>query len=167
MAMGGEERQEAGQHLETFCAADLEAKPVPQREWLVEGAVPHKNVTGLSGDGGLGKSILALMLGTSLSARRDWLGLKVMQGPCLYYGAEDDPDELHRRVDQIRCAQGLSWGDLADLHYRSLAGEDALLSTLDHGLIKPTALCAKLEARIRELGAVACILDTSADVFGG
>jgi RecA-family ATPase len=155
------------QPLKTFCAAEFEGRPVPPRQWLVEGVIPHRNVTLLSGDGGLGKTILALMLGTSLSTSTDWLGFKTKQGPCLYYGAEDELDELHRRVDQIRHGLGLSWGDLADLHLKSLAGEDALLSRLDHGIIKPTKLCAKLETRIRELGAIASIIDTSADVFGG
>ena len=88
-------------------------------------------------------------------------------GRCLYYGAEDGLDELHRRLDQIRRESGLSWGDLADLHLKSLAGENALLSNLDHGIIKRTELCEKLETRIRELGAIASIIDTSADVFGG
>ena len=67
--------------FKTFCAAEFEGLPVPLREWLVDGVIPHKNVTLLSGDGGLGKTILALMLGTSLSARTDWLGLKAMHGP--------------------------------------------------------------------------------------
>ena len=155
--------------LETFCAADFDGRPVPLREWLVDGIIPHKNVTLLAGDGGLGKTILGLQLGTSLSSRTTWLGLKAMQGPTLYFGAEDEIDELHRRIDQIRRELGLSWGDLADFHIKSLAGEDAVLGAVDKGTqaIRPTKLCARLEARIRELGAIACILDTSADVFGG
>src|SRR4051794_14019064 len=98
------ERTEVREHrrLETVCAADFEDKPVPQRQWLVDKVIPHRNVTLLSGDGGLGKTILALMLGSSLSTRTDWLGLPTIQGPCLYYGAEDEMDELHRRLDQIR-----------------------------------------------------------------
>jgi DNA replication protein DnaC len=93
--------------LETFCAADFDGKAVPQRQSLVEGIIPHRDVSLLSGDGGLGKTILALMLGTSLSTRTDWLGFKTMQGPCLYYGAEDELDELHRRLDQIRRELGV------------------------------------------------------------
>jgi RecA-family ATPase len=155
------------QSLETFCAADLEGKPVPKRKFLVDGAIPHINVTNISGDGGIGKTILAMMLGTSLSSRTPWLGLNAMQGPFLYFGAEDDNDELHIRLDQMRIELGLSWGDLADFHFRSFVGEDALVAILDKGILQPTQLLERIETRIRDLGAIACVLDTSADVFGG
>ena len=155
--------------IKTCCAADLEGKRVPERKWLVEGVIPHENVTLLSGDGGLGKTILALMLGASQSTRGPWLGFNTMQGPFLYIGAEDDEPELHRRLDQMRVELGCSWGDLADFHFKSFAGEDALIATFDRStqIIEPTALLQGIENRICELGAVACALDTSADMFGG
>ena len=92
-----------------------------------------------------------------------------MQGPSLYFGAEDELEELHRHLDQNRRELGISWGDLADSHLKSLAGEDALLGTFDRQMqtMRATPLCAKLETRIRDLGAICCMIDTSADVFGG
>ena len=153
--------------LETFCAADLDGVTIPPREWLIKDVIPHLNVTILSGDGGLGKSILALQLGMAMSARTQWLGMDVMQGPLLYLGAEDDKDEIERRVDGIRREMGCSCGDLADFHYRSLVGEDALLATFDNGAMRRTKLLDHVEARIGELGAIACVIDTSADAFGG
>jgi RecA-family ATPase len=91
-----------------------------------------------------------------------------MQGPFLYFGAEDDADEIHIRLDQMRIELGLSWGDLADFYYRSFVGEeDSLMSILDRGVLQPTPLLERIETRIRELGAIACVLDTAADVFGG
>jgi hypothetical protein len=35
--------------------ADWEGLPVPPREWIVRGYIPHKTVTLLSGDGSVGK----------------------------------------------------------------------------------------------------------------
>ena len=71
------------------------------------------------------------MLGTALSTRTDWLGFYTMQGPFLYVGAEDDTDEIHRRLDQIRFEMGLGWGEFVDFHFKSLVGEDAILATFD------------------------------------
>ena len=155
--------------LTTTCAADLDGQPVPQRQWLVEGAIPHLNVTLLSGDGGLGKTVLALMLGASLATRTPWLGFQAMQGPLLYIGAEDDADEIHRRLDHIRQGLGLPWGEFADFHFKALAGEDALLGTFDRAaqVMRATPLLGSVENRLQDLGAIACVLDTSADVFGG
>src|SRR5262249_17512955 len=76
----------------TSCAFDLDGKIVPERECGVEGVMPHENVTLLTGDGGLGKTLLALQLGASIATRSNWLGIPVMQGPFLYVGAEDVRD---------------------------------------------------------------------------
>jgi AAA domain len=48
-------------------ATSLEGKPVPDREWLARDLIPAKNVTLLYGDGGTGKSLLALQLGVTSS----------------------------------------------------------------------------------------------------
>ena len=48
-----------------FSLADLEGRPVPPRQWLVPDLVPHRTVTILGGDGGTGKSLLALQLAIS------------------------------------------------------------------------------------------------------
>jgi RecA-family ATPase len=155
--------------LHVLCAADLEGIPVPPRQWLVEGVIPHRNVTLLSGDGGVGKSVLLLNLFAHIAARMDWLGFKTQQGPVLYLGAEDDTDEIHRRLDHMRQEMGLGWGEFCDLHYLSLAGEDALLGVFDKtkNVIRPTDLFECLQDRVQRLDAIACAIDTSADVFGG
>ena len=155
--------------LQTFCAADLAGKAVPARQWLVEGVIPHRNVTLLSGDGGIGKTLLVLNLFAHIAARADWLSFKTMQGPVLYLGAEDELDEIHRRLDSVRQEMGLEWGEFCDLHYLSLAGEDALLGTFDKAknAVCATRLYEQVLDRVHSLDAVACAIDTSADVFGG
>jgi RecA-family ATPase len=155
--------------LRTYCAADLDGKTIPEREWLVEGVMPHRTVTLLSGDGGIGKSLLVLNLFAHIAARRDWLGFKTMQGPVLYVGAEDEQDEIERRIESMRQGLGVQWGEFCDLHYMSLAGEDALLGLFDRAENKmmPTRLFERVQDRVHNLGAIALAVDTRADVFGG
>src|SRR5579862_4034611 len=62
------------------------------------------SVTILSGDGEVGKGLLILQLAIAVAAAKEWIGLMPEQfGPALYFVAEDDEDELHRRTHDI-CA---------------------------------------------------------------
>jgi RecA-family ATPase len=62
---------------------------------------PHRTVSNLSGDGGSGKTEIILQLMAASSLQTQWFGKDVSIGPCLYYGAEDEADELHRRLETI------------------------------------------------------------------
>src|SRR5258707_1247532 len=77
---------------------DWQGQPVPDRQWFVEGWIPHRTVTNLSGAGGSGKTEIILQLIAASSLGTQWFGHDVSAGPCLYYGAEDEADELHRRL---------------------------------------------------------------------
>lgn len=56
-----------------FSAASLEGKLVPPRHWLVRDLVPSGTVTLLGGDGGTGKSLLALQLACAVATGGKWL----------------------------------------------------------------------------------------------
>jgi hypothetical protein len=73
----------------------------PEREWVVQDRVPLKNVTLLSGEGGVEKSIVSLHLAVATVLGRDWLSALPTPGPALVVCCEDDADELHRRLDRI------------------------------------------------------------------
>lgn len=45
-----------------FSLAEFDGKPIPEREWVVEGLIPARNVTDLSGDGGVGNADQLLAL---------------------------------------------------------------------------------------------------------
>jgi RecA-family ATPase len=72
---------------------------VPERQWTVKDRIPRNNVTLLSGEGSIGKSILALQLSTAVVLGRDWLGALPEPGPALVVACEDDANELWRRLD--------------------------------------------------------------------
>ena len=148
-----------------FSAADLQGKPVPPREWLVDGLIPHKNVTLFSGDGGTGKSLLALQLAVAAVTGRGWMGKSVTAGRTIYLSAEDDCDELHRRLADIVTAESMTLGDLGNLTIRSLAGEDALLAVETAVSLAQSTLFDELERAATVDPVRLIVLDTLADLY--
>ena len=148
-----------------YSAGVLDSRPVPPRRWLVDGLVPHKTVTLFSGDGGTGKSLLALQLAVSVAASAPWLGRSVGSGSVIYMSAEDDDEELHRRLDDILRSQRLGYADVTPLTLRSLAGEDALLAIDSQLSLMETELFKELDARADEDAPALIVIDTLADVY--
>lgn len=144
-------------------ASSLAGQFVPPRQWHVPGNIPTGQVTLFSGDGGTGKSLLAKQLAASTATGAQWLGLDVREGRALYLSAEDDIDEMHRRLAAIG---GIS--DMQRLTLRSLAGQDALLAKPRDktGVMAPTPLFEALDARMALERPVLLVLDTLADFFG-
>ncbi len=152
--------------LEVVTAKSLANGDPPPRSWLVEELIPKKNVTLLNGDGGTGKSLLALQLAVATAIGSYWVGREVAAGSCLYVSAEDDIDELHRRLAQIGAALQTELAHMDGLTILPLAGRDAVLAA-PSGTLKPTPLFRSLEAYLREHKPALIVLDTLADMFGG
>lgn len=151
--------------LELVVASSLAGLPVPPQKWLVKDIIPADNVTLLGGDGGTGKSLLALQLAEAVALGGTWLAMPVEQGVVLYLSAEDEIDELHRRTKIISADM---WS-LSNLVFAPLAGKDAILAAPagKEGLLKETALFERLRKTIARLRPSVMILDTLADLFGG
>ncbi|MGA0613326.1 AAA family ATPase [Paracoccus sp. KR1-242] len=160
---------QGGRKSRFFSAASLEGKGIPDRHWLVRDLIPSATVTLLGGDGGTGKSLLALQLACSVAAGSHWLGRGVSGGSAVYVSAEDDEQELHRRLASIVTGYGIGFADLDSLTIRSLAGEDALLAVLDPrtGHQKASDLFQELDALLTDLQPAVVVLDTLADLFPG
>jgi len=143
---------------------------VPPREWTVRDIIARRIPFLLSGEGATGKTLLALQLAVAHVLGRDWLGTLPEQGPVIFLGAEDETDELHRRLHDILNFQGAAFADIVgQLHLLSFAGEDAVLGHTDRrtGLVMPTPLYSRLLRAATEIRPVMICLDTSADVFAG
>ncbi|MEQ1954418.1 AAA family ATPase [Mesorhizobium yinganensis] len=162
------DRPEASSGFRFVHAASLAGKPVPPREWVVEGLVPRYNVTLLGGDGGTGKSLLALQLAFAANTDGYWAGREVRPSRVIYWSAEDDLDELHRRLANISEATSVSLADVRNLHLLPRAGENSVLANLNpkNGAIVPTDLYEKLVRSVIPTMADIIILDSLADVYG-
>ncbi|HEV3176024.1 MAG TPA: AAA family ATPase [Stellaceae bacterium] len=151
--------------------ASWDGEPVPERRWIVEGMIPERNVTLLGGDGGLGKSLLALQLGVACAlGGRPWIGHPTRPCRVLGYFCEDDEDELHRRLAPVLRHYGAQCSDVAQsLSLVSAVGSDNLLlefpSPYEPG--RPTALYHRIRETALEMGAGLILLDSLHDLFGG
>jgi RecA-family ATPase len=150
-----------------ICPADWESLPVPPRKWIVPDYIPHKTVTLLSGDGSIGKSLLALQFAVARAIAQEWIGLLPEPGRTLILSAEDDADEMHRRFEDIRKFYGVRMADLTDIRLVDLVGEDSTLGSLMKGQIEPTAMYNALDTYLTEWRPSLVILDVLADMFSG
>jgi RecA-family ATPase len=148
-------------------AASLAGKPIPERDWYVPGLIPSRNVTLLYGDGGTGKSLLMLQCAAAGVTDGMFCGHPVKQGPVEFFTAEDEADELHRRLIDIARHAGSTLDAYAGLNLTSLSEQDALLSMLDGNKLVPTALFEELSAVLTETNPALLVLDTLADIYGG
>lgn len=139
----------------------------PPREWLVSEMIPAGVPTLLYGDGGSGKSLLAAQLAVAVSSTGRWLGRDVKRGGVLFVSAEDDQDELDRRLIAITAAEGVGMRDLRGLNLLVL-DDDPLLAHMDAARgLKPSPLYHAIERHVAATRPALVIVDTLAAVFPG
>ena len=146
------------------------SEAIPPREWHVPDLLPASGVTLLGGDGGTGKSLLAMQLAISTASGCPWIGHEVRQGGALYLSAEDEEDELLRRIAEVSAAEAIAPLEFeAALAIRSMVGQDALLAALDRatGRLEPTALFRTLDEQMGAAKPALVVLDTLADLHAG
>lgn len=148
---------------------DWQDLPAPTREWEVPSLIPKNEVTLLYGDGGVGKTLAIHQYATAAATGRRWLGQEVRAARTILFLCEDDPDELHRRQDDINRALGVDCRDLGALRMIPRAGEDNFLAEFDRqtGRMKLTDVWRALRAEALAFGATVIVLDTLADIFSG
>jgi RecA-family ATPase len=151
-----------------FSPATLFGKEPPPRQWIVRDWLPCGVVTGLYGDGGLGKSLIAQQLQTAMALREAWLGMPVEAGASLGVYCEDALDELWRRQVDVNVAYGVDFDALGDVHWISRLGEDNLLVVFGrNGAGELTTFHKQILAEALDLKARLVVIDTAADAFGG
>jgi RecA-family ATPase len=155
--------------LRTISAASFAGKPAPEREELVSDLIPAKIIGGLYGDGAVGKSLLAMMLGVAVATGRPWLNRIVRKGPVVYVCCEDDEAEVHRRLENICREMNVDMAALGDFHIVPLVDEDSVLASSDvrSNVLTTTPLYAQLVELTGDVKPQLLIGDTLADIFAG
>lgn len=149
-------------------ASSLTGKPA-EREWLVKDWIPKGVVSSLSGDGGMGKTLLAQQLLYAAGVGGKWLGIDIPKARGLGVFCEDDQDELHRRHADIKTDLGFAVGNPFDETWIwPRVGHDNLLVTFDKDN-KPSVspFFASIMKNVMEKRIELLVLDTIADLFGG
>jgi hypothetical protein len=152
-------------------AADTLFGTPPQRRWIVSEWLPEGEVTSLYGDGGVGKTLLAQLLGTAVATGMPFFGLPVQQMPVLAVLCEDTRDELHRRQYAINAYLGCNLHPSLGLMrlWPRVGTENFLVMYDQRGAPSLAPFYQRLLREIEALGSgpKLVILDTLADLFGG
>ncbi len=146
----------------------LQTIDIKPRQWLVHDWIPIGQPTLLYGDGGSGKSLVAKQLCAAVAmGHHPWLGLQTSAGKSLFLTAEDDTEELHRRLVDICASMRIQLSDLTNMEIMSLVGADASLATYNAktNMLTPNLKLDELESKIKEFHPNLVVLDTLADVF--
>jgi RecA-family ATPase len=145
--------------------------PVPEREWIIRDRVPANQVGLFSGEGGTGKSIIELMKNVAHAGGNDWMGSMPKPGGAFYLGAEDEKDELHRRLASIAKHYQITFKELIEggLRVMCLLGQDATLCAVNNrtGMVEVTALYRSLYEQAGDLKPVNISIDTLSRAFAG
>ena len=142
-------------------------RPAPKRAWFVDPYIPHREVTLLAGDGGIGKSLIGLQLCGAAASGREWMGIATRSCASLFVSCEDDSDELHFRIERMQAHEPTA--KLDRLYIIDRAGKRC--NTMAHpgrdGALRPTPFFHSIERCVQHLGAGLLVLDAAADLYGG
>lgn len=163
------EESETIEPFETFDASMWNGKEPEPRRWVTSGQIPCGEPGILNGDGGTGKTLIALQLANAVGDELpDWLGKCVLNhGPVIFYGIEEKLRELHWRFFVIRASRNL--GDIRSGRVHFIADlKDPILARPDKGgVIRPTMAMHRLEKTVEKIKPALVIIENAADVFAG
>jgi RecA-family ATPase len=145
-------------------------EPPPRVAWVAHNLIPRGDVSSLGGDGGSGKTMLALQLATAMArGAQDWLGAVVNPAPVVFLSGEEPEDEIRRRVARIAARQRFDCDALADLHFwfPSDFSDCTFATPGPGGVMQATPLFRSIEAAITERRPALVVLDNVAAVFAG
>jgi RecA-family ATPase len=143
--------------------------PLEPMRWLATNRIPARDVTILSGDGGGGKTTVALQLAVGVErGLGDWLGTTCEAGPVIFFSGEEPEAEMRRRLHRTARKRGLDPAAFDGLHFHFADPDGCLLGVARRdGTVGPTPLFASLAAAALDIRPVLIVVDSIAATFGG
>jgi len=144
-------------------ASELASGHYPAPTFLIDGLILKDEVNLLYGDGGTGKTTLALQFAVGIASGQPVLGHKTTQMPVLLVLAEDGAGETKRRLEAICSQMHLELGRLP-LQVWPRPGDSCVLADVaDTGEARDGVFMAKLRTVMAEIGPCFVVLDALAD----
>jgi RecA-family ATPase len=155
--------------LETITPAAWKGTELVEEQWFAFNRVLGNDLAILSGDGGAGKTEIALQLCVHAAAGLgDWLGGVIEEGPTLFFSAEEQENRLRKRVMRICKNRGLIPDNLHGLHLHFPDLEETFLVTTNkQGKLQKLPLMDRLERTIARLKPALVVIDNVAAVYDG
>jgi RecA-family ATPase len=160
---------EQARPLALVCPPAWRDVPLPPMRWLATNRIPAGDATILSGDGGGGKTTVALQLAVAVAGRLgDWLGTVCEAGPVIFFSGEEPEHEMRRRLQRVARKRGMEPADIENLHFHFADPDKCLLGVArPNGSIMPTPLFVALAAAAEEIRPALIVVDSIAATFGG
>lgn len=156
--------------LEFIDLHDWQENEPSEQRWIVEDIIPEGNVTLLSGDGGLGKSLIACQLLAACPIGGLWLGRETRNCKTMGIFCEDGDPVLHRRFSTVLNSHGARFDDLLGrMALRSRVGENNFLFSYQdlYSLGKPTDFFEQIKIAVEKFEPQLLVLDSLHDFFCG
>lgn len=148
--------------------AFLSQQSPPQRDWAVDYWLPMAHASLLAGNGGIGKTLLAQILGTCLALDIDYIDTVVKPRRVLFLAGEDEGAELWRRQIAICDWLRRPLTDLTEKFFvESHMDRDMTLAGVAFGNLVQTPLLAELREKVGDFKADYVFIDSVARAFGG
>jgi RecA-family ATPase len=151
--------------------ADWPDEAPPPVDWLAATRIPRGDLTTLHGDGGAGKTDIAIRLAANVArSAQVWLAHEIAAGPVVFVSAEEPERELRRRLWLHAQHDGYSADTLTDLHlwFPDKSGDGVMaVPNYRTGIMQPTPLMCRIAAAVEQVAPVLVVVDNVAATFAG